>query len=107
MKKIIRAIISAAIVLALFTSCGPESNDTVDSIDPMGNFLIVYDQDLDDDIHIYIIRDNNTNVLYMYTTAIRKAGLTPLINSDGSPVTYNQWILEYDDQTEEGDIEWQ
>ena len=106
MKKIIRAIISAAIVLALFVSCGPESNDTADSIDPMGNFLIFYDQDLDNGIHIYIIRDNNTDVLYMYTTAYRKAGLTPLINSDGSPVTYNQWILEYDDdETEEGDIE--
>lgn len=105
MKKIIRAIISVALVLTIFVSCGPESNDTADSIDPMEKFSIVYEQSVEDRLNVYIIRDYNTDVLYMYTTGMRKAGLTPLINADGSPVTYSQWISEYDDQTKEGGIE--
>ena len=98
MEKIIKtiiAVISVTIMLILFVSC-EESNDTIES--PKEKFSIVYEQSVDDKLNVYIIRDNVTNVLYMYTTGMRKAGLTQLINADGTPVTYNQWI-------EEGDIE--
>lgn len=102
MKKIIKTVMVVTIVLILLVSCG-ESNDTIES--PKEKFSIVYEQNVEDTLNVYIIRDSNTDVLYMYTTGMRKAGLTPLINTDGSPVTYSQWILEYDDQAEEGDIE--
>ena len=98
MEKIIKtiiAVISVTIMLILFVSC-EESNDTIES--PKEKFSIVYEQSVDDKLNVYIIRDNVTNVLYMYTTGMRKAGLTQLINADGTPVTYDQWI-------EEGDIE--
>ena len=87
MRKYICVILIAFLICLIFTGCKKEIGQTIDKVE---RFEVVknlgYTTNCDYDI--YIIVDTQTNVEYLYMERDRRAAITVLLNSDGTPMLW-------------------
>ena len=95
MKKIMLFIFIGIIILVLDgCSDNPPSNENAENIKPSVTILS-NEGDLSNSNFFYVI-DKNTGIVYLGFTAYRKAGITVMLNADGTPITYDQIKRRYE-----------
>lgn len=85
MKRWITLLV-AVIMAGLFCACAPQPGDNIFC----SKRFEVVSRDNNEVWDEYIIRDTETDVLYLYITGFYRAGITPLYNADGSMMVYHQ-----------------
>ena len=85
MKRWITLLV-AMIMAGLFCACTPQPGENAFVSD---RFEVV-SKEVDTLWDEYIIRDTETDVLYLYLFGAYRAGITPLYNADGSVMVYRQ-----------------
>lgn len=94
MKKILCVLLALLLCIGLFTGCSTDDKLGYDD-NAADNAKVVHSkyfdaeiiQDMDDGI-AYIIRDTNTNVLYLVVYGYKSAVMSPIYNSDGTLKLY-------------------
>ena len=87
-------ILTAVLAVSLFvTGCGfLDNSDTKEkSQKPEPN---IYETGTGFPGYSYIV-DKNTGVVYLYYSGAQRAGLTVMVNTDGTPITADQLGIEY------------
>lgn len=92
-KKILIGVIA---LCSLFCGAGCKKNEPYHQYSPSKNITLIHSQYFDAEVieeigfQTYIIRDKNTNVLYLVVggTAQSAAMMTPIYNEDGTLKTY-------------------
>lgn len=90
MKKIILGLcIGATLGLC---GCSVPTNYTTQYVleNPSTNYFETILRDMVNNVSI--LRDKYTNVLYIKYHAGYKGGLTVMLNTDGTPMLYNEWL---------------
>ena len=82
MKHLI--IIALLTITAVFTGC--KSQGTVEHWDDEGRIVRI----IEIGEHWDIYCDKSTNIAYLRYWAVKRAGLTPYLNSDGQPARCNE-----------------
>lgn len=87
MRKYICVVLIVLLVCAIFTACTPEVGDTVDNLE---RFKVVKKMSIDTGVNYitYIIIDTQTNVEYLFMEREKRAAITVLLNSDGTPMLW-------------------
>lgn len=93
--KILTAILG---VLLLTACCGFSSNHNSNSSIQVEKSQEVkpniYETGLSSACYSYIV-DKNTGVVYLYYDGNNRAGLTVMVNTDGTPITADQLGISY------------
>lgn len=92
LKPAIKIVMVFVLVgIMVFVLCGCIDNPAVEDIKPSVTILSNEDPFGNDagNKFFYIV-DNRTGVVYLGFSCYRKAGITVMLNADGSPVTYDQ-----------------
>lgn len=87
-------ILTAVLAVSLFvTGCSflGKSNTEEKSQKPQPN---IYETGIGLPGYSYIV-DKNTGVVYLYYSGAQRAGLTVMVNTDGTPITADQLGIEY------------
>ena len=92
-KFLISSIVIFSALLMIFCLSGCEQNKD-NQITGSGRFICV-----DDNFHPFsenynemIIRDRETDVLYLAVYGAHRFGITPLLNTDGTPILYKEYL---------------
>lgn len=94
MKK--KILIGIIVLCSLFCGAGCKKNEPYSQASASKNITLIHSQYFDAEVieeigyQTYIIRDKNTNVLYLVVggTAGRSAAMTPIYNEDGTLKIY-------------------
>lgn len=93
MKKIIAIILSVLFICFIFVGCS-ETKEEVSPEDKPYRFVVVDDMAEYDNSGTYIHRsviyaDKETGVMYLMLYGSYRAGITVLLNADGTPMIYD------------------
>lgn len=80
------ALLAAVIMGGLLCACDPQPGDNIF----VSERFEVVSRDNIAALDEYVIRDTETDVLYLYISGMYRAGITPLYNTDGSVMVYHQ-----------------
>lgn len=91
MKKLITILLAVFLLISL-TACMPDKGDNFTS---GGRFIVVEYNDSCNEMSNYILEDSETGVLYLLVYSYASHGLhmalTVLMNSDGTPMTLEEY----------------
>ena len=95
MRKILCALLALLLCIGLLTGC-TANNDNLDYGDnATDNVKVVHSKYFDAEVIqdmgsgiAYIIRDTNTNILYLVVYGYKSAVMSPIYNSDGTVKLY-------------------
>lgn len=90
--KILTAMLG---VLLLTVCCGfSNNNNSMQEKKSQGVKPNIYETGLSSACYSYIV-DKNTGVVYLYYEGNNRAGLTVMVNTDGTPITADQLGISY------------
>lgn len=92
-------ILVLCIVVASFVGCSSDDDPTGPSMTASYNATLIQSTYFDSDVvetgdGYYIVRDLNTDVLYLVVKGYRSATMTPIYDSDGSIRTYSEFCKQ-------------
>ena len=87
-KKLVLAIFATTLLFA--SGCDKGTDGRLENSSIIGNPNVTqYAKDEDIYKYFYVV-DNNTNVVYLQFSGFRRAGITVMLNADGTPITVDQ-----------------
>lgn len=87
MKKV---LLIGAILALLLTGCDVGSECISENSKNIIPNISVYAKDIAYGLRYFYVVDNNTGVVYLQFNGVNRAGLTIMLNPDGTPVTAEQ-----------------
>lgn len=84
MRKVISVILLVVVILAL-CGCGRKEGD---NFTKSGRFVIVSGDNPNAPYYETVIRDKDTDVLYLVIYGYNHCGITPILNADGTPMLW-------------------
>ena len=93
MKRYLALVLLLVLFVPVIAGCAKNEDETSTQMSAAWNAAHLQSEYFDSEIieegdAYYIVRDKNTNVLYLITTGYRASVMTPIYNSDGTIKTY-------------------
>lgn len=94
-KKLVLAIFATTLLFA--SGCDDGANGKLENSSIIGSpNIMLYAKDETGYKYFYVV-DNNTNVVYLQFFGFNRAGITVMLNADGTPITVDQLGLREDE----------